>query len=56
MKLSQIHKLEDIQFSKDLEVKSKTIYQIDYKVKELDTNNIVIKTDNNKLIKIKNQK
>ena len=54
--LPQIDKLEDIQLSGDLKVKSKIICKTDHKAKNLDANNIVAKTITFKLAKDEDQK
>ena len=43
IELLQIDKLEDIQLSENLEVKSEIIHQTDHKIEDLDTNNIIAK-------------
>ena len=49
IELPQADKLEDIQLSKDLEVKSEITRQTDNKAKDLDADNIAAGTDTNKL-------
>ena len=55
IELPQADELEDIQLSMDLEVKSEITRQTDYKVKDLDANNIAAETDTNKLAEEEDQ-
>lgn len=56
IKLLQTNKSEDIQLSENLEVKSKITCQINHKLKDLDTDNIVAKTNTYKLANDGDQK
>lgn len=51
-----MNKLENIQLSEDLEVKSNIICQINHNIKDLNTNNIAIKTNTDKRAEDKNKK
>ncbi len=55
IELPQSDKLEDNQLSKDLEVESEITHQTDHDAKELNANNMVAKTDTNKLAEDKDQ-
>lgn len=52
----QINELENIQLNKNLQVKSEIIYYIDYRIEDLNINNIVAKIDIYKLAKDEDQK
>ncbi len=54
--LPQADKLEDIQFSEDLEVESEITRQTDHKAEDLDANIIAAKTDTKKLAEDKDKK
>lgn len=51
-----MNKLEDIQLGKDLKVKSNVTCQINHNIKDLNTNNIAVKTNTDKLAKDKIEK
>lgn len=56
IELPQANELEDIQLSKDLEVKSEITRQIDHQTENLEVNNITTKTNTDKLAEDKDQK
>ena len=55
IELLQIDELEDIQLGEDLKVESEITRQTDHEVENLNTNNIVAKTNTYKLAENKDQ-